>query len=126
MSFYCCWLQHEMHLAICSTKSTMAGRRLLLQFERPVVVGGGIIAPGRALHCTTTRSMNRTTDIRVSPGEADASAIIAQATELIEERGWTLSPDGKGLERDFRFPTFVKTWVGEWTSPRRSAREIMA
>jgi hypothetical protein len=87
----------------------MAGRRMVVSINRNAV--GGFVSHHRTFRSTTISSMPAATDIRVSDGEPDASAIIEQATALIEKRGWILCADGRGLEREIRFKTFGKTWV---------------
>jgi hypothetical protein len=98
-----------MTYAIGPAKAIMVGRGLFRSINRSAF--GGIVSHHRAFRSTTASSMPVATDIRVSDGEPDSSTIIEQATTLVEKRGWTLCADGKGLERDFRFKTFGKTWV---------------
>lgn len=49
---------------------------------------------------------------KFAPG-ANVSALTARLTPLLRQSGgrWTLTADGMGLERSFRFKTFTKTWV---------------
>jgi 4a-hydroxytetrahydrobiopterin dehydratase len=110
-----------MTLALGPAKANMAGRRIVVGFSRNV--SGGCIGSRRAFRSTMVNSMPKATDIRVSDGEPYSSAIIEQATTLIEKRGWILCADGKGLERGFRFKTFAKTWVSVLNNRRSIASE---
>ncbi|EFY87560.1 hypothetical protein J3458_002138 [Metarhizium acridum] len=48
---------------------------------------------------------------RFSPGTDETSAASALAPLLTSSGGqWTLSSEGKALERSFKFKTFAKTW----------------
>ncbi|KID92345.1 pterin-4-alpha-carbinolamine dehydratase family protein [Metarhizium guizhouense ARSEF 977] len=48
---------------------------------------------------------------RFSPGTDETSTASALAPLLASSRGrWTLSSEGKALERSFKFKTFAKTW----------------
>ncbi len=47
------------------------------------------------------------------PAGSDPSALTASLAPLLTTNGgrWTLTADGEGLERNFQFKTFAKTWV---------------
>lgn len=55
-----------------------------------------------------------TTDVAsFAPGE-DGPHTLSLLTPLLRSNGgrWQLTDTGNGLERNFRFKTFKKTWVG--------------
>lgn len=62
------------------------------------------------LYSSTRVHMVRTQDLSPSAGE-DPGALVAKATELVDQGKWQLCNDGKGLERGFKFKTFKSTWV---------------
>lgn len=51
---------------------------------------------------------------RFSDG-SDITALGTSLAPLLTTNGgrWTLTADGQGLEREFKFKTFAKTWVSE-------------
>ena len=47
------------------------------------------------------------------PAGSDPAALAPSLAPLLTTNGgrWTLTADGEGLEREFKFKTFAKTWV---------------
>lgn len=60
----------------------------------------------------TTQPATMPVEVEYSAGE-DAKQMAEQLKPLLAENGgrWTLTEDGKGLERDVKFKTFKTTWV---------------
>jgi len=55
---------------------------------------------------------------RFSDG-SDTTDLETSLAPLLTTNGgrWTLTADGEGLEREFKFKTFAKTWVSNKTTP---------
>lgn len=60
-----------------------------------------------------TYSSKSRSHLSISPGH-DKEEISNRLDSLLDDSGgrWTLTSDGKGLERAFHFKTFNSTWVG--------------
>lgn len=60
----------------------------------------------------TIRKNSSMPSAKFSPG-SEGQATEAALTNLLAEGGgrWTLAADGQGIERNFKFKTFTKTWV---------------
>ncbi|KAI1495646.1 transcriptional coactivator/pterin dehydratase [Biscogniauxia marginata] len=70
--------------------------------------------PRRSFTSTLPLAMASSTTARFSPG-VDETALSKALEPLLVAAGqaggrWTLTPDGEGLERSFKFKTFAKTW----------------
>jgi 4a-hydroxytetrahydrobiopterin dehydratase len=59
---------------------------------------------------TTSKTMVLASEISPSPG-SDLQTLVTQTTALVDSGRWTLTNNGKALERQFRFKTFKATWV---------------
>ena len=60
-------------------------------------------------------SSNTRSQLSISSGQ-DTEEISAKLKALMDDSGgrWSLTSDGKGLERAFHFKTFNTTWVGHF------------
>jgi hypothetical protein len=84
-----------------------------LLFPRPSI-RRSIINPSKYQHSPTpTHTMSSTSPTpNLSPGYDPEEASQDLAVLLKSSGGrWTLTADGKGIERTFKFKTFKKTWV---------------
>lgn len=65
------------------------------------------------LQSTIVRHISAMPSAKFSPG-SEGPVMEAALTDLLAEGGsgrWTLTADGQGIERNFKFKTFTKTWV---------------
>lgn len=63
---------------------------------------------------TSTRQFSSTVAAMVSkPKFSDGSdeAVLTKELDDLISRRWSLTDDGQGIERSFKFKTFAKTWV---------------
>ncbi len=53
------------------------------------------------------------------PAGSDSAALATSLAPLLTTNGgrWALTADGEGLEREFKFKTFAKTWVSYQQTP---------
>lgn len=49
--------------------------------------------------------------------EGSDEALLSQQVESLASNRWSVTQDGQGIERSFKFKTFAKTWV--WWHPFR-------
>ncbi|KAK0251329.1 hypothetical protein LTR29_017471 [Friedmanniomyces endolithicus] len=63
----------------------------------------------RRTFATTPPARLKSSELKVS-SNSDASRVLAEATQLLDDGHWRLCDQGEGLEREFRFKTFKATW----------------
>jgi len=95
--------------ALCNWGAAASGLPIssnLRSFQSSPITSGNASASASA--------MEGSAKVRFSAG-ADETALTAALQELLGSAGkggrWSLIPNGQGLERGFKFKTFVKTWV---------------
>lgn len=70
-----------------------------------------------------TRSFSKTAAMAAASPKfsegSDEPRLTKELDGLLKNR-WTVTADGKGIERSFKFKTFAKTWVRRPRRPSRS------
>lgn len=91
--------------------------------------GLGILRPASrpALHLkpkpiASPRSFSRSAAMAATPKFSEGSDEPRLTKELdgLLSNKWTLTADGQGIERSFKFKTFAKTWVRRTRPPART------
>ncbi|PSS00616.1 pterin 4 alpha carbinolamine dehydratase-domain-containing protein [Coniella lustricola] len=71
-----------------------------------------ILATHRRAFSSTPAAMSSSSSLQTLPkfSEGSDETLLAQELETLQANKWSLTADGQGIERSFKFKTFAKTW----------------